>query len=388
MLNNKNNSMQPFFIICAMIFKLTFFHLSHAQASGTINIGVILAKTGNAAIDAKPGFKVARFAAHEINIKGGINGRKIKIKEFDNQSTPLGAKYAAEKAIKSNVVGVIGSIWSSQSLSMAVILQRAKIPMISPSSTNPKLTLIGNYIFRVCFPDTFQGKVMSNFALNYLHAKTASVLINTDSKYSMGLAEYFIENFQKRGKIVCEEEYADDTIDFTSQLEDIKKINPDIAFVPDHYRQSAYIIKQSRMLGLKLIFLGGDGWLNQMYKYGGTAIEGNFYVAQWHVDSPIPASKEFVKKYSKVNGHADQPVMALTYDAFNVLANAIKRAGTADPKDIRNALAKTKNFPGVTGNISFDKNGDPINKTAVILEFKDKKSVYFKSVYSRKNNKL
>jgi branched-chain amino acid transport system substrate-binding protein len=176
-------------------------HTDH-RPSNIIKIGVILAKTGNAAIDAAAGFKAAHFAADEINAQGGINGKQVKIKEFDNHSNPLDAKFAAEKAAQAKVMGVIGAVWSSHSLAMAHVLQKAKIPMISPSSTNPKLTLIGNYIFRVCFPDTFQGKVMSDFALNFLHAKTAVVLTNASSKYSMGLAEYFIDCFKKRGKIL------------------------------------------------------------------------------------------------------------------------------------------------------------------------------------------
>ncbi len=355
-------------------------HICYGENTGTIKIGVILAKTGNAAFDAAPGFKVAHFAANEINAKGGINGEKIEIAEFDNHSTPLGARLAAERAVKAKVSGVVGAVWSSHSLAMAKVLQKAKIPMVSPSSTNPRLTLIGNYIFRVCFPDTFQGKVMSDFALNYLKAETAVVLTNANSKYSMGLAKYFINNFNKKGRVLWENDYADNTIDFTSQLEKVKSLNPDIAFVPDHYRESAYIIKQGRNLGLKLTFLGGDGWLNQMYKYGGNSIEGNFYVAQWDVDCPNAASRKFVKKYSAVNGTADQPVMALTYDAFNVLADAIKKAGNTNTKNIRDCLARTDNFPGVTGKISFDKNGDPVNKTAVILKFKNSRSIYFKTI--------
>ncbi len=364
-----------------LIFVFMVFSVYPAEADQTIKIGVIFARTGNAAIDSASGFNVAQFAADEINKKGGLLGKKIEIKEFDNQSTPLGSKLAAERAVKAGVIGVVGAVWSSHSLSMAPVFQKAKIPMVSPSSTNPRLTLIGNYIFRVCFSDTFQGRVMADFALNYLNARTAVVLINANSKYSMGLAAYFIKSFSKKGKLLWENDYADNTIDFTPQLKKIKMLAPEVAFVPDHYRESAYIIKQGRKLGLNLIFLGGDGWLNQMYRYGGKAIEGNYYVAQWHVDSPIIASREFVKKYSEKNGSADQPVMALTYDAFSVLANAIKRAGTTNTKDIRDALGKTKNFHGVTGNISFDKNGDPINKAAVILKFENNGSVYFKTMY-------
>lgn len=355
-----------------------------AGADQTVKIGVILAKTGNAAFDSAPGFNVARFAADEINKKGGLIGEKVEIKEFDNQSTPLGSRLAAERAVKAGVVGVVGAVWSSHSMAMAQVLQKAKIPMVSPSSTNPKLTLMGDYIFRVCFPDTFQGRVMADFALDFLNARTAVVLTNANSKYSMGLAEYFIKNFQEKGRILWEDDYADNTIDFSPQLKKVKALAPDIAFVPDHYRESAYIVKQGRKMGLKLIFLGGDGWLNQMYRYGGKSIEGNYYVAQWDVDCPGAASRKFVKKYAAANGRADQPVMALTYDAFMVLANAIKRAGTTNAEDIRDALAETKNFPGVTGNISFDKNGDPVNKSAVILKFENNGSVYFKTMTHEK----
>ncbi|OQY52250.1 MAG: hypothetical protein B6230_03140 [Desulfobacteraceae bacterium 4572_89] len=265
-------------------------------------------------------------------------------------------------------------------MAMARVLQKSKIPMISPSSTNPGVTRVGDYIFRVCFDDKFQGRVMADFAADYLDAATAVVMTNINSKYSTGLADCVISRFREKGKILWEADYPQNTIDFTLYLEKIKLLNPDVAFVPDHYRESAYIIKQAGKMGLKLSFIGGDGWLTQMYRYGGDYIDGNFYVAQWHDESPDEVSRAFVKRYGKKYGRANEPAIALTYDAVTLLVWAVERAASLDPEKIRNALAATKKFRGVTGYITFDENGDPIDKPAVILRFENNDSVYFKTV--------
>ncbi|HKK91406.1 MAG TPA: ABC transporter substrate-binding protein, partial [Desulfobacteraceae bacterium] len=344
----------------AALFGFLFLSLSPVMAEVPVKIGVIFARTGTASIESQAAFTAAQFAADDINSQGGVLGKKIVLETFDNTSTPLGAKRAAEKAALAGVTGVIGANWSSFSMAMADVLQRAGIPMISPSSSTPGLTAGKNFIFRVCFDDNFQGEIAADFALDVLQAETAVVMTNTSSQYSMGLASVFIDKFQERGKMLLETDYSQTTTDFRAHLKRVSTVNPDIVFVPDHLRQSGYIIQQAGKMGLDFTFLGGDGWLNSMYRYGGDRLHGNFYVAQWHYKSPAKKSRRFVKKYRKQWGSAEDPSLALTYDAVTLFADAVERSGCLDRKEIRKALAATKNFHGVTGDISFDENGDPM----------------------------
>ena len=353
--------------------------LSSAHAAETVKVASIFAKTGNAALDNTSALNGVRLAVQDLNNQGGVLGKQLELLEFDNKSTALGSKIAARKAIQSNVVIVFGANWSSHSLAMAPVCQAAKIPMISPYSTNPDVTLVGDYIFRVCFIDSFQGKVMAKFALQDMKAKTAGVLINANSKYSESLTHYFIKNYKNQGgKVLFQEHYLDKTTDFMYFINKIKILKPDIIFLPGHSNDSCYIIKQARDNKIPTTFLGGDGWDNDMYTIIGNVIEGNFYSSHWHPDSITPKSQAFIKKYENRSKELDSG-SALSEDCIFLFADAVHRAGSLDPKKIRNALAKTQNFQGVTGNISFDKNGDPI-KSAVILKFNKGTSVYVKSV--------
>lgn len=355
------------------------------KASDDLKIGVIFAKTGEASQVSAIGFQTTRFAADELNQAGGILGKKIRLMEYDNHSTPIGSRNAAQKAVEDGVIGVIGSVYSSHSIAMSSVLQENRIPMISPASTNPELTVNKDYIFRACYTDDFQGKVMANFAFSKLNAKTAAVLIDTRSRYSQGLARVFVEQFKTRGRILWEGEYQEGDIDFIPQINKIKLLNPDVGFVPGHFRESAYIIKQARILGLSLVFLGGDGWVNQMYIYGGDYIHGNYYATQWHYNSPDPQSVVFVEKFKNAFGTiTNEPVMALTYDAFMILAAAIRSAGSFHTPDIRNMLARTSGYKGVTGTITFDGNGDPIDKQAVILKLENHDSIYYQTIDPKK----
>lgn len=353
---------------------------SDSNLDNTIKIGVIFSKTGNAAVVTGPGFEAARFAADEINKNGGVLGKKIVIIEYDNKSTPLDSKFAAMQAVNDGVAGVIGCAFSSHSLAVAKVLQDAKIPMISPTATNVEVTLVGDYIFRVCFVDTFQGRIASDFAQKDLNAKTAVVLIDSGSKYSTGLAKVFIEKFNHKGKVLWEGFYQKDITDFSSSLSKIKEINPDVIFVPGHFRESAYIVKQGRDMGLKTIFIGADGWVEEMYKYSGEAINGSFYIDQWHNTIDSKENKEFIKNWPDKYGKANKSISALTYDAFNVFVNAVNKARTLDKTAIRSALSQTKDFPGVTGKITFDENGDTINKSAVIMKFEKGNAIFQKTI--------
>ena len=353
---------------------------SYSDPGDTIKIGAIFAKTGSAAVVTKSGFVAVRFAADEVNKNGGVFGRQVVIVEYDNKSTSIGSKFAAIQAVEDGVTGVIGCSFSSHSLAAAKVLQDAKIPMISPLSTNVAVTLVGDYIFRVCYVDTFQGQIASDFAQKDLDSRTAVVLTNSSSKYSLGLAEIFIEIFNRNGKVLWEGYYQEEMTDFSILLKKIKTINPDVIFVPGHFRESAYIVKQARNMGLRTTFIGADGWVGKMYKYSGDAINGNFYITQWHKSIPSVENQKFVKNWLEDHEKIDEPLIALSYDAFNILTSAIEKAGTLNRENIKNSLSKTKDHSGVTGKITFDENGDTINKSAVIMKFENGAAIFKKII--------
>lgn len=373
-------------IFWLIVISLCFgFWFSSGMAAEPIKIAAIFAKTGDAAKSNAYSYRGVNLAVEEINKQGGVLGRPIEVIELDNKSTAIGSKEAALEAIKLNVTAVIGATWSSHSLVMAPILQEAGIPMITPNSTNWKVTLVGDYIFRVCFTDPFQGRVMAQFARQDLKAKTAVVLTNISDDYSMGLSESFRKSFvQNRGKILWDEEYLAKTTNFTDMLSKIQSLKPDVVFSPGHTIDSGLLFKQSVNMGIKCIFLGGDGWDLTIYELAGEAAEGNYYSDHWHPEAPFAKSQQFVTTYK--NKYGNDIIISnvpLSFDAVMVLADAITRADSLERKKIRDALAATKDFKGTTGTITFDKNGDPLNKDAVVLQLKDGGAIFVKSIRPR-----
>lgn len=353
-----------------------------AMAAEPIKVAAIFPKSGDGIANSVFSFRGVSLAAEEINAQGGILGRQMEIIELDNRTTPIGSKIAASKAVRHDVTAVIGAGWSSNSLAMAPILQKAGIPMITSVSTNPKVTLEGNYIFRVCFTDPFQGKIMAQFAIQDLSTQTAVIMTKIDSDYSMGVSQYFKDAFlREKGKILAEEKYLRQTMDFTDSLEKIRALKPDAVYVPGHSRDSSFLIRQAAKLGIRTHFLGGDGWDIAMLKFAGKAAEGNYYSHHWHSEVPYPSSRKLLADYYRKYGKGFVSSMCpLAYDAVMVLADAIRRAQSTDRKQIRDALASTKAFKGATGTITFDENGDPLNKEGVILTFADGKVAFVKSV--------
>jgi branched-chain amino acid transport system substrate-binding protein len=346
----------------------------------TLRVAVIFAKTGDAAVVNVMGFEAARYAAEEINARGGVLSRQIELIEYDNESTALGSRLAAEQAVRDGVSVAIGASWSSHSTAMAPVFQKAGIPMISPASTNPGVTLAGDCIFRVCFTDRLQGQVMAEFALKDLKAKSAAVLTNANSEYSVDLAKYFIERFRLGGQVLLEQDYLQDTADFEAALQKIKGLNPDVVFVPGYHRDSGFILRQARQMGIQAVFLGGDGWDDLMYEYAREEdLQGCYFSEHWHIDLPDPRSREFVERYSRDHRLYRTGLVALTYDSVYLVADAVKRARSTEARAIRDELARTRDFQGLTGRITFDQNGDTI-KQAVILRF-DRGQAAFHKVF-------
>ena len=270
------------------------------------------------------------MAADEINAAGGINGRQVQLIHEDDQGEPGKAATVVTKLINQDQVrALLGEVASTNSLAAAPNAQEAKMPMISPSSTNPKVTQVGDYIFRVCFIDPFQGEVMAKFAANSLKAKKAAILFDSNSDYSKGLIQFFKASFTKLGgEIVTEKAYAQRDRDFNGQLTAIRDLKPDVIYVPGYYQEVGVIAKQTKQLGIKAPLLGGDGWDSpQLWDLGGDSLNGSFISNHYSVDDPTPAIQNFVKRFkANYNGMAPDALAALGYDAMMVLADAIKRA--------------------------------------------------------------
>lgn len=337
----------------------------------TFIVGAIFAKTGEAAPVTRMVFDALRFAADEINSDGGILGNQVVVFEYDNQSTALGSRKAALQAVSEGVSAVIGSSWSSHSIAAAKVLQEVRIPMISPASSSLEFTEIGDCIYRICFVDRSQGEAMAYFAAAQLSARTAGLLINSNSEYSIELAEYFRKGFAQRGgKITFSADYLQDETDFRALLAPLVKQQPDVVFLPGYPRDSAFIMKQARQMGIKSVFLGGDGWNKKMYEYGGNAINGAYYTENWHPDIDIPASRELVHSFSSSCYFPDCGLIALARDALYAVKAACEKAGGVKLQDIIRGLPQVTDLQGATGTIDFSKGRNP-KKDVAILQFLD-----------------
>ena len=318
----------------------------------------------------------------EVNRAGGVLGKQIRVVVEDDQGRPEEAQTVVTKLItRDRVVALLGEVASSRSLAAAPVAQQNKIPMITPSSTNPKVTQIGDYIFRTCFIDPFQGLVMAKFSINTMKVKNVAVLRDIKNDYSVGLADVFVENFkQMGGSIVSDESYSEGDTDFSAQLTSMKSKNPEAVFIPGYYTEVGLIARQARKLGMTIPLLGGDGWDSpRLWEIGGEALNGSFYSNHSSMDDPSPHIQKFVADYKARFNETPDSLAAGAYDSANILVDAIRRANSTEPAKIRDAIAQTKNFPGITGTITIDENRNAV-KPAVILTVKDGKLVFVESV--------
>lgn len=351
-------------------------------AGDTIKVGAYFSMTGDIATFGQSSVNAIRLAVDEINAGGGVLGKKLDLIVEDTQSKQDGAAAAVQKLISQNNVDVIlGEVASSNSLAAAPISQKSQVPMISPSSTNPSVTQTGDYIFRVCFIDPFQGYVMAKFAKENLKLKKAAMLVDQSCDYCKGLAKYFKDTWTKEGgEILSEEAYFQKDTDFKGQLTNIKGKNPELLFVPGYYTEVGLIAKQARQLGIKVPLLGGDGWDSpKLLEIGGKDIEGGYFSNHYSVEANTPKIKSFVGEFQKKYGVIPDSLSALAYDSVYVMADAYKRAGKVDKQALRDALASTKDFEGVTGRITInhDRNAD---KSAVVLQVKGGKYTYVTTI--------
>jgi branched-chain amino acid transport system substrate-binding protein len=336
-----------------------------------IQVGFFGALTGPTATFAQSGKNGVTLAVEELNAAGGVlGGKHIELLVEDDRGEATEAASAVSKLItRDHVVALIGEQASSRSIAAAPIAQSYGVPMISPTSTNVEVTKKGDYIFRVCFTDPYQGAVLSSFARNNLGAKTAAQLVDVRNDYSVGLAQAFRESFQKAGgRIVAELKYSEGDSDFSAQLTAIRPLDPDVLVVPGYYTDAGLIARQAKALGLRSVLLGADGWDSpKLTEIGGDAVEGSYFSNHYSVDDPSPAVRRFVAAYQQKYGADPDSIAALSYDAVKLLADAIRRAGSTEGKRVRDALADTKDFAGVSGTIRMDADRNPI-KPAVVLK--------------------
>lgn len=360
--------------------------LSACKKSGggnaeTIVIGEVAAMTGGTATFGQSSHAGTQMAVDEVNAAGGILGKQVKLVTEDDQSKQGEAGTVVKKLIsREKAVAILGEVASGRSLEMAPICQKAGVPMISPASTNPKVTQVGDHIFRVCFIDPFQGTVIAKFALSRGWKKVA-ILTDVKQDYSVGLTQFFKEYFAKNGgTITGEQSYSSGDKDFKAQLTALKAGAPDAILASGYYNETGLIVGQSHELGLKVPLLGGDGWDSpSLVQVAGKAIEGSYFSNHFSPEDQSPKIQDFVKKYKAKHNAVPDAMAALGYDSAMILMDAIKRAGTTEGKALRDAIAATKDHDGITGKISLDAERNA-NKPAVVLTIKDGKFVYVETV--------
>jgi branched-chain amino acid transport system substrate-binding protein len=353
------------------------------RAADTILVGEYASLTGKEATFGQSSHKGILMAFEEINAAGGVLGKKLELVSEDNQTKPGESATVAKKLIaRDKVVALLGEVSSGRSLEAGPIAQAAKVPMIAPAATNPKVTEIGSYIFRVCFIDPFQGTVMAKFAQGDLKAKKVAIISSVSNAYSVGLAKFFRETFAKGGgHVAVEQKYSEGDKDFRAQLTAVKAAGVDAVFVPGYYTEAALIVRQARSLGMTMPFIGGDGWESEkLLEIGGDALNGCYYSTHFSPENNDPNVAKFVQKFkTRWNNETPDAFAALGYDAAYVLADSIKRAGTTDGPKLRDALAATKNFSGASGVTTIDKQRNA-SKAATIIAIKDGKLAFHKTV--------
>lgn len=351
------------------------------DAAATIVVGEVAALTGGTATFGQSSSAGTKMAVDEINAAGGLLGKQVTLITEDDQSKQGEANTVSKKLIsRENVIALLGEVASGRSLEMAPNAQKAGIPMISPASTNPKVTETGDFIFRVCFIDPFQGTVMAKFALARGWKKVA-IMTDVKQDYSVGLTQYFKEYFTKNGgTVVGEQSYSSGDKDFKAALTSLKEGAPDAILASGYYNETGLIAVQARELGITAPLLGGDGWDSpSLVEVAGKAIEGSFFSNHFSPEDQAPIIQDFVKKYQAKHGKVPDAMAALGYDSMMILGKAITKAGTTEGKALRDAIAATKDHDGITGKITLDDKRNA-NKPAVILTIKDGKFVYVETV--------
>ncbi len=342
-----------------------------------IKIGGISPLTGEAATFGQSTKNGMELAVEEWNAAGGVRGKQVKLIVEDDKGDPAEGAAVFSKLIEQDkVVAIVGGITSRVALAGAPIAQAAKVPMVTPTATNEKVTQVGDYIFRSCFIDPFQGSVMAKFAVQDLGILNAGVIFDLGNDYSKGLAETFSASLTSLGgQVLASEGYPSGATDFKAQLTKIVQAKPEAVYIPAYYNDVGLIAKQIRELGYEGKLLGCDGWdSSELVNIGGTAVDGGFFTNHYSKDDTRPVVQDIVRKYSAKYGAPPDALAVLAYDGMNILLDAVKRAGKTNNEAIRDAL-KTTDLACVGGQIRYDENRNPV-KSVVIIEMKDGQQVY------------
>jgi branched-chain amino acid transport system substrate-binding protein len=369
-------------ILAALFTTLVILGCGGGDKGDEILIGEFGSLTGTTATFGQSTHHGLELAVEETNNAGGVLGKKIRLLVEDDQSKPEEAATAVTKLItRDNVKAIIGEVASSRSLAAAPICQQFKIPMVSPASTNPEVTKKGDFIFRVCYIDPFQGEMLARFMYNSLGFKKAVILKDVKNDYSVGLAQYFRQTFESLGgTVVAEQAYSEGDSDFKAQLTALKAAEPEAMFVPGYYIEGALIVKQARELNMTMPIVGGDGWdSSKLLEVGGQAMNNTYFSTHYSTDDTAAAVRSFVTKYSARFNERPDAMAALGYDAGLILFDAIRRAGNTDGTAIRDALAATSDFTGVTGSITIDERRNA-RKPLVILTVENASLKYKESI--------
>ncbi|WP_367874057.1 ABC transporter substrate-binding protein [Luteolibacter sp. Populi] len=369
----------PAFAVCLAL------GLSNCKKGGgdTIKVGEFASLTGKEATFGMSSHEGTLLAIEEVNATGGVLGKKVELLTEDDQSKPGEPANAVNKLIsKDSVVAILGEVASSRSLEAAPICQQSQIPMISPASTNPSVTQAGDYVFRACFTDPFQGAALANFSTGTLKATKVAMLTDVKSDYSKGLAKCFKDKFLANGgTLTTELDYNGGDKDFKAQLTTIKNGNPQAVFVPGYYTDVALIAIQAKQIGLTVPLFGGDGWESSvLLDIGKDDMNGNYFSTHCAADQGTPKMTAFVESYKKrFNGKVPDAMAVLGYDSAMLLADAIKRAGTTEGPKLRDAIAATKDFEGVSGKFSLNADRDAV-KALVFIKIEGGKFRYTATV--------
>ena len=338
-----------------------------------VRIGVFMSLTGDTANFGISSTNGIKMAADEVNNTGGINGKQIELLVQDDRSDASEAATIVTKFVTQDQVhAILGEVASSRSIAAAPIAQNAKVPMLTPSSTNPEVTKKGDFIFRSCFIDPVQGAAIAQFGARSLNAKRGALMVDRKNDYSTGLEKVINDVFTRLGgQIVVTQSYQAADQDFNAQITSIKGANPDVIFVPGYYGDVGLFAKQARDKGITVPIVGGDGWDSpSLYQIGGAALNGCYFSNHYSPDDADPLVQKFVSDYKSRYGSVPDALAATAYDAARIMFDAIKRANSLDGTAIRNALAATKEFPGVTGKVTFNENRDAV-KPIVMIKIQD-----------------
>ena len=334
-----------------------------------VRIGAFMSLTGDTAQYGISALNGIRMAVDEANAAGGVKGMRVDLIVRDTRSDAVETSAVVDRlAREERVHALLGEVVSSRSLAAARVAQREQVPMLTPSATSPEITAVGDYVFRSCYTDTFQGVALSRFVIGSLGALNGALLVDRDQRYSVELARLIREDFEQRGgKVVAQQEYPGGESDFSVQLAEVGAAQPDVLFVPGYYSEVGLIARQARALGINAPLVGGDGWDSpRLMQMGGEALAGGYFTTHFSAEDPDPQVQRFVADYRRQFGSTPDSFSATAYDAARIMLAAIERAPTLERAAVRDSLAATKDFPGVTGAVTFNAERNAVKPIVVV----------------------